>query len=318
MSNRVIRWKARPDDARARLDQFIVQRWSEQSRSQIRSWIKQGLVRVNGTAAKAGYSLHSGDEITVAPPETTRILPFAEPIPLQFHYQDETLAVVEKPAGLVCHLGAGIQSGTLVNALLHHFGPLETGDPLRPGIVHRLDKDASGLVVIAKNRESHQALSQQFKDRTVQKEYLALVYGQPSSAHGTITFPLGRDSRNRKKISVRSRSPRTALSEFEVDSVYHHFALLKVRIQTGRTHQIRVHLSHSGHPIVGDDVYGANRNRTIANASLKTRVVGLGRLFLHAHRLCVRHPQTNREMEFRSPLPPRLVEFLETLSRADS
>jgi 23S rRNA pseudouridine1911/1915/1917 synthase len=241
--------------------------------------------------------------------------PHPEDIPITVVYEDADLAVIEKPAGLVCHIGAGVRSGTLVNALLYCLGPLEGGDPSRPGIVHRLDKQTSGLMMVAKNRETHRILSEQFKGRKVRKEYTVLVYGSPLPATGTIDFPLGRDPKNRKKISARARRHRSAITHYHVERNYGPLSLLKVRIETGRTHQIRVHLSHIGHPVVGDTLYGGDRSRALKDERLRKAIGRLERHFLHAHKLEFCHPRSGKPVSFSAPLPLELAALLTQLSQ---
>jgi 23S rRNA pseudouridine1911/1915/1917 synthase len=305
-------WTVPPGTARARLDQYLLQLLPGQSRSQIQSWIRKGLVRVNGLEAKTGFNVKPGDQISLKSPEPASDQPYPEDIPLNVLYEDPDLAVVEKPAGMVCHLGAGIRSGTLVNALLYRMGPFDTGDPMRPGIVHRLDKLTSGVMVVAKNACSHRALAQQFRSREVTKEYLALVYGRLVPAAGTIALPLGRDPQNRKKISVRARKTRSAITHYLTLRKYQGLSLLRVRIETGRTHQIRVHLAQKGHPVVGDKVYGGNRYNTLPRSE-RSEAAALDRVFLHSQRLEFRHPRTGERLSFTSTLPSDLEGFLARL-----
>ncbi len=308
MIPRVGRWIVPPDRVGVRLDQFMLSIAPNQSRSQVQSWIRKGLVRVNGGQVKTGFPLRAGDEISLQPPESQPAAPFPENIPIKVIYEDDDLAVVDKPSGMVCHLGAGVRSGTLVNALLYRLGALEAGDPARPGIVHRLDKQTSGILVVAKNNSAHRNLAQQFKSRQVRKEYIALVYGSPKPTVGTIDMPLGRDPRDRKKISVHARRQRCAITHYRVERDYGSLALLRVRIETGRTHQIRVHLAQKGHPVVGDTLYGGRHNLPGRMASVR-----LDRLFLHAHQIEFRHPRTGREMAFTCALPEVLADFLRRL-----
>lgn len=297
--------------ARVRLDRYLSELFPDQSRSQIQGWIRNGGVLINDSRVKTGHLLRPGDVISVHVATAAQPLrPQPENIPLNIVYEDDDLAVVDKPAGMVSHTGAGAQSGTLVNALLYHLGPLDTGDAMRPGIVHRLDKLTSGLLVVAKNLESHRALARQFKSREVKKEYLALVYGHPVPAAGTIDLPLGRDLRDRKKISVRSRRRREAVTHYLEERKIGPFSLLRVRIETGRTHQIRVHLAQMGHPVAGDTLYGGNRARNLADDGLCAGLRGLQRHFLHAERLEFTHPKTGARLSFTSPLPPELAAFL--------
>jgi 23S rRNA pseudouridine1911/1915/1917 synthase len=302
-------WIIGPGDERLRLDHFLDVRNPDHSRSQVQNWIRAGFVLVNGKPTKPGYLTKPDDHIVIHVPETLPDLPLPEAIPLDVLYEDCDLAVINKPAGLVCHPGAGIRSGTLVNALLYRLGPLETGDPVRPGIVHRLDRLTSGVMLIAKHSSSHRQLAQQFKSREVKKEYVALVYGCPLPASGTIDLPLGRDPKNRKKISTRARRKRTAVTHYTLEEDYGFVSLLAIRIETGRTHQIRVHMSQTGHPIVGDPLYGANRDR-ILPAGLSRAARELQRTFLHARRLEFRHPRSGVLMSFQAPLPPELQQFL--------
>jgi 23S rRNA pseudouridine1911/1915/1917 synthase len=307
-------WFVAPEDAGIRLDQFMVEKLAGESRSQIQIWIRKSHILVNGELVKTGYRTRTGDRIFLSIPAIPEDSPRPEKIPLEILYEDAHLAVVNKPAGLVCHLGAGIHSGTLVNALLYHMGPLNTGDPSRPGIVHRLDKNTSGVMVVAKNLEAHRTLSKAFKNRSIHKEYLALVYGAPSPEKGTIDLPLGRDPNNRKKISTRARRSRSAVTHYVVEKCYGSFSLLRIRLETGRTHQIRVHLAHMGHPIVGDSLYGGNRHLNIPD-HIQSAVKFLHRPFLHSHRLQFQHPVTGKTLYMESALPEELNDFLVNICR---
>jgi 23S rRNA pseudouridine1911/1915/1917 synthase len=271
-------------------------------------------MRINGTEVKTGYLVKPNDLITLNLPESVGGPPFPEDIPLDILYEDSHLAVINKPSGLVCHAGAGVRSGTLVNALLHRMGPLETGDPERPGIVHRLDKLTSGVMLVAKNTTAHRHLAQQFKNREIKKEYVALVYGVPSPSSGTIDLALGRDPKNRKKISTRARRKRTAVTHYKVLEDFGFVSLLQVRIETGRTHQIRVHLAQKGHPVVGDSLYGTDRTRSLP-AKVSHAAKELQRLFLHSRRLEFRHPQSGEILSFEAPFPPELQKFLSEIRR---
>ncbi len=312
MTDRIAGWIVSSTEERARLDQYLAGRIPDQSRSQIQNWIRSGLVQVNGRLVKTGHPLQPGDEIVLSAPVPRRTAPFPEAIPLDVVYEDPDLAVINKPAGMVCHIGAGVHSGTLVNALLHRYGPLESDDASRPGIVHRLDKLTSGLIVIARNKRTHRELAHLFKSREVRKEYLALVHGRPEPASGTIDLPLGSDPRDRKKISVRARRKRTAITHYTLESSKGPLSLLRIRIETGRTHQIRVHLSEKGHPVVGDTLYGGNRDRNLPERLAALR---LQRLFLHACRLEFRHPRSGEMLSFAAPLPPELDAFLAQLKK---
>jgi 23S rRNA pseudouridine1911/1915/1917 synthase len=302
------------ETARIRLDRFLADQFPQESRSQIQGWIREGSVLVDGRQIKSGHLLRPGEVIEIKPREVpTGLDPQPEDIPLHFVYEDSDLAVVDKPAGMVCHAGPGQTSGTMVNALLHHLGPLETGDARRPGIVHRLDKLTSGLLVVAKTPEAHRGLANQFKSRKVHKEYLALVYGRPVPVAGTIDLPLGRDPRDRKKISTHARHNREAITHYQEVRAVGPFCLLRVHIETGRTHQIRVHLAQIGHPVVGDALYGSHRVRGLPNPIWKDAVRDLQRQFLHSHSLEFNHPRTGDRLEFTSPLPRELAAFLELI-----
>jgi 23S rRNA pseudouridine1911/1915/1917 synthase len=303
-----------PGFERVRLDLYLVRQIAGESRSQIQNWIRKGFIRVNGKPVKAGYLTRIEDRISLQAPESPPDQVSPEAIPLDVLYEDPDLAVINKPAGLACHTGAGIRSGTLVNALLYRMGSLDTGDPARPGIVHRLDKLTSGVMLVAKNTLSHRRLAQQFKSRQVKKEYVALVYGTPFPASGTIDMPIGRDPKNRKKMSTRAHRTRTAVTHYALQKSYGSLSLLGIRIETGRTHQIRVHLAQRGHPVVGDSLYGANRSRSLPMA-LQPAAKELQRPFLHSFRLEFRHPRSGELLSFSAPLPPELEEFLSFLTK---
>ena len=300
-------WTVPQLEGRIRLDQLMVRLLPGESRSQIQNWIRSGCLLVNGKEVKTGEVLKKGDRIELELPAVLPEIPYPEDLPIKILYRDEDLAVIEKPSGMVCHSGAGVRSGTLVNALLYHLGPLQSVDPMRPGIVHRLDKPTSGLLVVARNTRAHRELSQQFKSRKVTKIYLALVYGKPEPSVGTIDLPLGRDPVDRKRFSIRARRRRRAITHYSVAREAGPFSLLEVRIETGRTHQIRVHLAQKGYPIVGDTLYGGRRDTCIAPA-IRSKMPG--RLFLHAHRLEFHHPVTGAVMRFTSPMPQELEQFL--------
>lgn len=310
-------WLVPPGAPRIRLDQYLAELFPDQSRSQIQQWIRSGQIRVNDRPAKTGYLTRSNDRITLERPasrEPDTLQP--EDIPLKVIHEDEDLAVLIKPAGLVCHAGAGNRTGTLVNALLYRLGPIRGGDPARPGIVHRLDKLTSGLMVVARNPSAHRELAEQFRQRQVAKEYLALVYGNPKLRAGTIDLPIGRDPNDRKKISTRARRKRSAVTHYREEKRCQFFSLLKVRIETGRTHQIRVHLAALGHPVVGDALYGGNRRKNLP-PPWQAAVQNLHRPFLHACHLEFRHPRSGRILSFDAPLPQELAEFLDLTERPE-
>ena len=301
-----------PEAAGTRLDAFLASQLNEVSRTRVQKAIEGGDVLVNDRTAKPSYRLKVGDriEIDLSSPPPLDLLP--EALPLKILYEDRDLIVVNKPAGMVVHPGAGIESGTLANALLYHFNQLsETAGRTRPGIVHRIDKETSGLLVVAKNEMAHENLSDQFRDRRVFKMYLALVYGHPSEARGEIEVPISRNPRNRTRMAVASRGAgRAAYTDYEVARRFREFSLLTVRIKTGRTHQIRVHLAHIGHPVVADFIYGRGRENSVRDSVSRQKIQSLGRHFLHAAQLAFNHPRTGERMEFASDLPPELSDFL--------
>jgi 23S rRNA pseudouridine1911/1915/1917 synthase len=293
-----------------RLDAYLASQVEGWSRARLQRLIDSEDVLVNGKPSKSSYKLRAKDEVevelTVLP--TTSFVP--EPIPIEIVYEDETLVVVNKPAGLVVHPAAAIHSGTLANALAYHFQQLpDSGAGVRPGIVHRLDRDTSGLLAVAKTEAALEHLSDQFRDRTVFKSYVALVHGRVQADTGRIDQPLARDASNRTRMAV-VRGGRSALSLYRVRQRFNRFTLLDVELKTGRTHQIRVHLAWLKHPVVGDETYGGGRDNTIQDAKLRAHVRNLGRHFLHAERLAFTHPQTNERVEFSSPLPPELTQLL--------
>ena len=285
-----------------RLDRSLAARIPELSRTRIQALIKAGYITVNGKPGKPSYRLEGGEVIAVylPPPERSEVIP--EDIPLVVLYEDDDLIAIDKPAGMVVHPAYGHTSGTLVNAVLYRWPELaQVGDQHRAGIVHRLDKDTSGVIVIARTPQAHRALAAQFEARTTRKRYLALVEGNPASATGRIEAPIGRNPRQRKQMAV-VRKGREAITEFNVLEYYADHALLEVFPRTGRTHQIRVHLAFIGHPIVGDTVYGRRKQR-----------IKLKRHFLHAADLTVRSPSTGEPLTFSAPLPVGLQNILDKL-----
>jgi 23S rRNA pseudouridine1911/1915/1917 synthase len=303
-----------------RLDRFLTSVLAQQSRSHIQKLIKDGFVRVAGQAARANQPVKIGQAITVEVPEPVDAAPEPELLPLPILYQDRDLIVVDKPAGMVVHPAAGHSSGTLVNALLHHVTDLSgIGGEKRPGIVHRLDRGTSGLMVVAKNDRAHEELARQFHDREVEKEYIALVWGEVMAGR-RIDAPIGRDPVNRKKMSAvregtrdgaRSRRSREAVTRIvRAEHFGRTLTLAHVAIHTGRTHQIRVHLNAIGHPVVGDPLYGGVHRRVPGDVRAVTH---LERPFLHAARLVFSHPVDGRRMEFTSELPEDLQRVLDEL-----
>jgi 23S rRNA pseudouridine1911/1915/1917 synthase len=298
-----------------RLDRYLVSMLAEYSRSQIQKLIADGHVTVRRlpartVEAKANLQVREGDQVVVDAPEAAPSAVAAEALPLEILYQDSELAVLNKPAGMVIHPGAGHGSGTLVNALLHHLTDLSgIGGELRPGIVHRLDRGTSGVMVIAKNDRAHQELSRQFHDREVEKEYIALVWGVVQAGR-RIDAAIGRDRVHRQKMSARAKHAREAVTRITRAHHMPGLTLCQVAIHTGRTHQIRVHLSAIGHAIVGDSLYGGVHRRVPGDIRAVQR---LERPFLHAARLAFTHPTEQRRMQFIAPLPEDLQRVLDDL-----
>src|SRR5436309_913060 len=299
-----------------RLDQYLVSQLDGVSRSRVQMMLEQGSVEVDGKPAKASLKLRGTEHIAIlgaARPEPLHAV--AEDIPLDIVYEDDDLAVINKPAGMMVHAGAGATEdarnrGTLVNALLHHLGTLSAvGGELRPGIVHRLDKNTSGLIVVAKNDVAHRALSAEFAGRRVKKTYIALVHGWLKTDRGTISSAIQRDAIRRTRMTTRRSGGREAISRYDVqrriESEFGKFTLLKVEIATGRTHQIRVHMASLGQPVVGDTLYGAPRE-------IRGRVgpaVSLPRNFLHSAEMQFAHPQSGETLKFASPISDQLQQF---------
>ncbi len=287
-----------------RLDKITPTHVPDLSRATAQRLIKAGEVTVNGRPSKPSYRVQVGDEVVVRVPIEMPAPVVPENIPLDVIYEDDALLVVNKPAGMVVHPAYGHASGTLVNAVLAHCPQIaDVGGPDRAGVVHRLDKDTSGLILIAKDSVTRAALQRQFKRRQVAKTYLALVEGQMQPREGVVEAPVGRDKRQRKKMAV-VRSGREARTMYRAIEYFANYTLLEVRPHTGRTHQVRVHLSWLGYPIVGDAVYGRHRQRLLR-----------GRHFLHAARIRFSHPATSEEVEFEAPLPPKLADVLNQLRR---
>ena len=295
------------DEAGVRIDRYLTSVLAGRSRSHIQRLIKDGRVTVGGRPVASNRVVRAGDTIAVDIPEPTSAAPVPQDLDLDIVYQDSDVVVVNKPAGMVVHPAAGHAEGTLVNALLHDVKDLSgIGGELRPGIVHRLDRGTSGLMVVAKNDRAHAELARQFHDREVEKEYVALVWGVVQAGR-RIDLPIGRDPADRKKMSARARRARSAATRVTAALQMPGVTLVHVAISTGRTHQIRVHLSEIGHPIVGDAVYGGLRRRVPGDLR---PVLALDRPFLHAGRLVFHHPADGRRMEFEAPLPDDLRSVL--------
>jgi len=299
-------------DAHKRLDRFLSEKLPDKSRTQIQKMIERRTILIEGKPAKTSYRIRGGERIQMARVQQPSPSLAPEPIPLEIVYEDEDLAVINKPAGLVVHGGAGVSSGTLVNALLYHFKELsEWGGSDRPGIVHRLDKQTSGLIVVAKNDSCHQRLSRQFQSRQVVKKYIALVHGNLERNAGEINRPIGRDRFHRVKMTTRGVRSREAHTYYQVLEKFPGFTLIELCIKTGRTHQIRVHLSSIKHPIVGDTLYGASAQITLHRN--RGRLPTLDRNFLHAASLEFLHPRSQVPLRFSAELPEALRLFLSQL-----
>lgn len=316
--NSIATFRVHSQDSAKRLDVFLSQKDPALSRSRIKRLIETGKVQVGGRRAKAGLRLRENDEVTLTLPEVQRLEVQAEAIPLKVLYEDRHLIVVDKPAGMVVHPGAGNDSGTLVNALLHRCPDLAgIGGILRPGIVHRLDKDTSGVLVVAKDDLTHRYLSEQFKKHTAKREYKGIVFGLLPD-EGRVNAPIGRHPAQRKKMSARPRKGREARTNWRVLERFRSFTLAEFRLETGRTHQIRVHLSSLGHPILGDPLYGGRKRLAHINPlPLRQGLQKMRRQALHAATLGFVHPATGETLEFSSPLPGDLAEAIALLRRLD-
>jgi 23S rRNA pseudouridine1911/1915/1917 synthase len=303
-----------------RLDLFLASQFAKTSRSAIQRAITCGSVTVNGKHVKPSHHIAEGERLEGEIPESPPIEAVPENIPLDIVYEDDQIIVVNKPAGMVTHPGAGVVSGTLANALVHYFNKSDhrlprRGGSSRPGIVHRLDAGTSGLIVAAKTDGAHLRLAEQFESRRVLKKYIALVYGVIKENSGKVEAPIGRDRRSRVKMAV-TPDGRPALSLYRVTERFDEFTLLDVEIKTGRTHQIRVHLAHIKHPVVADATYDCGRAKTVRNARSRVAIGKLNRPFLHAARLSFDHPATGEKLDFTAPLPAELQSFLELMERA--
>ncbi len=294
------------EEGGTRLDVFLTEYIADLTRSRIQKLISDGEITVNGNAAKANAKLKSGDIVDVNIPAPKECELAAEEIPLDIVYEDEHMLVVNKPQGMVVHPAAGNFSGTLVNALMAHCGDNLSGinGEIRPGILHRIDKDTSGLLLVAKDDAAHLGLSQQIKEHSLTREYICIVHGNFKEDSGTIDAPIGRDPKDRKKMTITDKNSRNAVTHFFVLERFRGYTLVKCRLETGRTHQIRVHMSKNGHPIVGDAVYGRKKEEFKLNGQL-----------LHAWKVGYIHPVTGEYMEFERDVPEYFAEVLETIRR---
>ncbi|CAG0929073.1 Ribosomal large subunit pseudouridine synthase D [Planctomycetaceae bacterium] len=310
---------AAPEDASTRRDVFLASRLPELTRSRIKALLEEGRAAVHGKTAKAGQKLRAGEEITISVPAPVEGAVEAEKVALDVLYDDDDVVVVNKPAGMAVHPGAGRSTGTLVNALLGMKKPLApTGGPLRPGIVHRLDKDTTGVLVVARNDRSYHLLTAQFKERTSSRKYLCLVWGSMRADEGTIDLAIGRDSVHRKKISTKARHKREAVTRYRVLKRFPLISLLEIKLETGRTHQIRVHLAEVKHPVVGDQVYGKRAAPPALPKAAADRLKGIKRQMLHAATLGFTHPATREWMEFSAPPPLDMAGLIEALKETSS
>ncbi len=294
------------DNGGKRLDAYLAEVLADLTRSRIQKLIVEGCITVNGGDVRSNYKLRCGDEIDIQIPDARETQIVAEEIPLDIVYEDESMLVVNKPQGMVVHPAAGNYQGTLVNALMAHCGDNLSGinGEIRPGILHRIDKDTSGLLMVAKNDKAHLGLSQQIKEHSLTREYLALVHGRIKEDSGIIDAPIGRDEKDRKKMTITEKNSKNAVTHFFVLERFDKYTYVRCRLETGRTHQIRVHMSKNGHSIVGDPVYGAKKEEFKLNGQL-----------LHAHLIGFIHPETGEYMEFSRPVPEYFQEVLEKLRR---
>jgi len=287
-----------------RLDLFLSEKLDGWSRAKVQRLISEGQALVDGRQRRSSYKLKISERIEVddTPPKTAFLTP--ESIPLTVIHEDEHLAVIDKSSGMVVHPGAGRQTNTLANALLYRFPEIEgLGPKEKPGIVHRLDKETSGVILVARTKKAYQELQRQFKAREVEKLYIGLVWGKMPQGEGKITWAIGRHTKHGERMSIKTHKPRIAETRYRVKMPLREFTLLEIHPITGRTHQIRVHLAASGHPVVGDSRYGRKKVTS-----------GCPRLFLHAHHLTVAHPSSGERVTFQSPLPLDLTQFLEKIS----
>jgi 23S rRNA pseudouridine1911/1915/1917 synthase len=306
--------QAAAEDATNRIDRFASEK-TEITRSQIHRLIEDGLLLVNGSPVKPNYRVKEGDEVEITMPEKPPEELVPEDIPVDILFSDEHIAVVNKPAGLVVYPAAGHPGGTLMNALRFRLGTLTApGAPLRPGVVHRLDKDTSGIMVMALSDEAYHGLVDQFSERAIKRSYVALLWGRVKGESGNISMKIGRSMTDRKKMSVRTRKGKEAETKWDVLERFKSATLIRAKLSTGRTHQIRVHFASSGHPVLGDETYGKKTSVTLAGK----KKLRFPRQMLHAKVLGFRHPVTGRKMRFTSPIPDDMKEALEVLREQET
>lgn len=320
------------DEAGVRLDHFVADKEDELSRSFAQKLISDGYITVNGLKTKSSRKVRAGNIVKIRMPESQRhICPQAENIPLDIVFEDDEVIVVNKPAGMVVHPAAGVDSGTMVNALLAHFPPdmasqqegkldIFSISPERPGIVHRIDKGTSGTIIVAKTARAYYSLVAQFKEHSIRRKYVALICGGPKQDSGIIVAPIGRSRRDRKKMAVTPINSKEATTNFSVTERYERFSLIELTLKTGRTHQIRVHLAHIGYPVVGDPTYGG-RNRAIKSAvsqDVRIALQKLSRQALHAQLLGFIHPGTDQYIEFSAPIHQDIQSVIDALRSSES
>jgi len=300
-----LKYSVAADEAGVRLDKYIALKLGDDySRMYVKTLMQKGSILVNGQKVKHHYSVFYGDDVSVSVDEEflAEVNVSPENIPIDIIYEDECLIIVDKASGMVVHPGAGNKTGTLVNAVLYHCGKLpETDDKVRPGVVHRLDKETSGIIVVAKNARALRSLGKQFQNRTVKKQYLALVRGVVEMDNGIVDVPLGRHSFDRKKMAVKIETGRSAKTIYHVKKRFKNFTFVELELETGRTHQIRVHMKYLGHPVLGDTVYGTKHE--------------INRVALHAHRIRFTHPVEGKTVEFCSPMPKDMEEVIENAEK---
>jgi 23S rRNA pseudouridine1911/1915/1917 synthase len=306
--------RAAAEDATTRIDRFASEK-TEITRSQIHKLIEEGLLLVNGSPVKPNYKVKEGDKVEITLPEKPPYELVPEDIPVDILFSDEHIVVVNKPAGLVVYPAAGHPGGTLMNALSFRLGTLTApGAPLRPGVVHRLDKDTSGIMVVALSDEAYHGLVGQFSERVIKRSYVALLWGRMKGDSGEIKIKIGRSMTDRKKMSVRTRKGKEAETKWDVLERFKNATLIRAKLSTGRTHQIRVHFASSGHPVLGDGTYGKKTSVTLSGK----KKLRFSRQMLHAKVLGFRHPVTDRKMRFTSPIPDDLQEALEALREQET
>ncbi|AHD06236.1 RluA family pseudouridine synthase [Paenibacillus larvae] len=295
-------WIAGEEHAGERIDKFVSECLDGVSRTQIQQWIKEGHISVNEKQVKPNYKLAEGDRIKLNIPDPEQVDIRPEPIPLDIYYEDKDVIVVNKPRGMVVHPAPGHSSGTLVNALMYHCKDLSgINGEMRPGIVHRIDKDTSGLIMAAKHDKAHASLADQLKEHSVTRKYLALVQGNLAHEQGTVEAPIGRDPKDRKLYTVTEKNSKEAVTHFVVMERFGDYTLTELKLETGRTHQIRVHMKFIGHPLVGDPAYGKSKKEWIRGQALHAAVLGF------------KHPMTREYLEFEAPLPEDMKQLIHSL-----